>query len=42
MIRKRHKLEFKIEVIKTKIREKLSTNEATICFNLCTTINGYK
>lgn len=39
---KKYTPEFKIEVIETKIRENLSTNEAAIRFNLYTTINGYK
>ena len=39
---KKYTPEFKIEVIETKIRENLSTNEAAIRFNLYTTINDYK
>lgn len=31
---KKYTPEFKIEVIETKIRKKISTNEATIRFNL--------
>ena len=41
-INKRYSPEFKIEVVETRINEKLSFNETARRFNIFTTINGYQ